>query len=356
MKTATIIAVMLVGFLAAGQCPGQPTDSLPEKYVKKVLIEAKWGDGPGEFGVDKEAGGIAPTCIFIDKNRNIYIVDVINAKIQIYRENGNIIKSLSYLIIDQKTGKNEKWHAFIPSSIALDGKGFIYLINSGYECIKYNKEKNTIKGAIIRQYDMKGNYKDYRKLPDIGHITNKDSGILQSEPLKLDFKDNKLVIYKSIGKTATHFLSVESGEMSNIITAGEEYWERKRYDKRETRLADKKENKWMYCLSNNDIKGGIELDLPFYNGSINLEHIDKNGNYYVKTGTVDSTKSIGALGYYAYYILKYSPAGKLLAIIEEPLSVWGRQGTIATWDEDNEIIYFLVNDENGIRLISNHKH
>jgi hypothetical protein len=95
MKTATIIAVMLVGFLAAGQCHGQPTDSLPEKYVKKVLIEAKWGDGPGEFGYYKNPPqDQGPHSFDVDIDGFIYIADYYNGKIKIYDNNGILYNTI----------------------------------------------------------------------------------------------------------------------------------------------------------------------------------------------------------------------------------------------------------------------
>ncbi len=75
-------------------------DDLPEKYVPKVIIEAKWGYGPGEFGLDlSSAPYTAPGGISVDDNGDIYILDNANGRIQRFDKNGkllNIFKVSSY--------------------------------------------------------------------------------------------------------------------------------------------------------------------------------------------------------------------------------------------------------------------
>ncbi|RKX64312.1 hypothetical protein DRP44_08515 [candidate division TA06 bacterium] len=75
-------------------------DTLPEKYVKKVIIDAKWGNGLGEFGINLNSDPItAPGGISIDKNGDIYIVDMANHRIQHFDRNGklsNIFKISAY--------------------------------------------------------------------------------------------------------------------------------------------------------------------------------------------------------------------------------------------------------------------
>jgi len=82
-------------FIAATLAHAQPADSLPEKYVKKVLIEAKWGDGPGEFqlGPFSEVRGFVSS-ITIDKEGIIYIADCYARKINIFNNNGNFLSDI----------------------------------------------------------------------------------------------------------------------------------------------------------------------------------------------------------------------------------------------------------------------
>jgi len=48
-------------------------DSLPGKYMKKVLIKAKWGDKPGEFKLEPiNETHEWKTFIVFDKGGNIY--------------------------------------------------------------------------------------------------------------------------------------------------------------------------------------------------------------------------------------------------------------------------------------------
>ena len=70
------------------------------EYVSKVIIEGKWGTGPGEFGLRVIFGGliepdpssiirkIFPMCVTLDSKENIYILDGINERIQVFDTEG----------------------------------------------------------------------------------------------------------------------------------------------------------------------------------------------------------------------------------------------------------------------------
>ncbi len=58
------------------------------KYTKKVLIDTKWGDKPGEFGMDLSVLH-GPLNLVIDKE-NIYIYDCGNRRIHKYDSGGNL--------------------------------------------------------------------------------------------------------------------------------------------------------------------------------------------------------------------------------------------------------------------------
>lgn len=77
------IGILFVVVVAATLVHAQPIDSLlipelqqaslPEKYTKKVLIEAKWGEGPGEFQLEPiNETHEWQTFIVLDKGGNIY--------------------------------------------------------------------------------------------------------------------------------------------------------------------------------------------------------------------------------------------------------------------------------------------
>ena len=86
-----ILTVLVLGFSVSLFSQVNP-DSLPEKYVKKVIIDAKWGDGPGEFGINISSDPIiAPGGISIDNNGDIYIMDNANGRIQRFNREGNLL-------------------------------------------------------------------------------------------------------------------------------------------------------------------------------------------------------------------------------------------------------------------------
>ena len=87
-----ILTVLVLGFSVSLFSQVNP-DSLPEKYVKKVIIDAKWGDGPGEFGIAKWSDPLeGPGPMTIDEEGNIYIADPGNFVIHKFDSSGRFIK------------------------------------------------------------------------------------------------------------------------------------------------------------------------------------------------------------------------------------------------------------------------
>jgi hypothetical protein len=110
MKKMILFAVSL---FAAGLLPAQEAstaaDQVPiEEYVPKVIIEGKWGTGPGEFGVawtyasdvnvpQDESGAIPPlypSSLAVNSEGEIYILDSVNNRIQKFTADGTFIKSI----------------------------------------------------------------------------------------------------------------------------------------------------------------------------------------------------------------------------------------------------------------------
>jgi hypothetical protein len=65
-----------------------------EKYVPKVIIDAKWGDGRGEFGVDAYKVNPGPRNLVVD-GENLYIYDWANCRIYKYDVMGKFKKILT---------------------------------------------------------------------------------------------------------------------------------------------------------------------------------------------------------------------------------------------------------------------
>jgi len=66
-----------------------------EEYVPKVIIEGKWGAGPGEFGrqVGYEDDDV-PSSLAVDSSGNIYVLDYVNNRIQKFSKEGKYLLSL----------------------------------------------------------------------------------------------------------------------------------------------------------------------------------------------------------------------------------------------------------------------
>ncbi len=132
-----------------------------EEYVPEVIIEAKWGTNEGEFGF--QGGGTSfgeydtrylPDSMAVDSKGNIYILDLINNRIQKFNNEGKYIKSISVKswlgYISGKSGRpadlNKPFEnisevneidpiKYRGVNIALDGEDNLY-----YYCIrKYDK-------------------------------------------------------------------------------------------------------------------------------------------------------------------------------------------------------------------------
>ncbi|NLH38988.1 MAG: hypothetical protein GX445_02875 [Elusimicrobia bacterium] len=70
------------------------------EYKPRVIIEGKWGDGPGEFGtwgdiMNSEMIEYQPNSLSVDSKGNIYILDLVNERIQKFDSNGKYLKSIS---------------------------------------------------------------------------------------------------------------------------------------------------------------------------------------------------------------------------------------------------------------------
>lgn len=102
-----------------------------EEYVPKVVIEGKWGTGPGEFGVawtyasdvnspQEESGEIPPilpSSLAINSKGDVYILDTVNNRIQKFNMEGKYLKSIE---VESYNGKEQPiWYGIIKTS---DGK------------------------------------------------------------------------------------------------------------------------------------------------------------------------------------------------------------------------------------------
>ncbi|MCK4420234.1 YARHG domain-containing protein [candidate division WOR-3 bacterium] len=138
---------------------GRPGNT-EEKYVKKVIIEAKWGSGPGEFALEPLPESYEfTTCFTVGTNGNVYIVDPNNVKINVYSQNGNFLKNIPISDEFHTVYAGEKIASV--AGIGVDSKGGIYLgIANGTSFGLSRDEKVMVridrKGKIIEKFVFKG--------------------------------------------------------------------------------------------------------------------------------------------------------------------------------------------------------
>jgi hypothetical protein len=106
-----IIAGLIITLLpcaALAQKPSTAADQVPiEEYVPRVIIEGKWGTGPGEFGRQGDFDyDLKPESLAVDSKGNIYILDFVNNRIQKYSSNGKHLKDIP---IDGLKGPVQCW-------------------------------------------------------------------------------------------------------------------------------------------------------------------------------------------------------------------------------------------------------
>lgn len=129
-----------------------------EEYVPKVIIEGKWGSNPGEFGVagvtlddfnpiSPTMTPVYPSSLAINKMGQIYILDIVNNRIQKFSEDGKFIKEIP---VESWTGYvlNPKveglWESKITGiNIVIDSKDTLYYY---LKRIKDGKETGEVWG------------------------------------------------------------------------------------------------------------------------------------------------------------------------------------------------------------------
>ncbi len=102
-----------------------------QTYTPQVIINAPWGNKPGEFGLYDpyrgnpdayDQGPIqGPSTFTITPNGDIYIVDTFNHRLQIFTQDGSFISSFS--LLERGSGRAE--------DITVDVNGNVYLLQLG---------------------------------------------------------------------------------------------------------------------------------------------------------------------------------------------------------------------------------
>ena len=183
------------------------SDSLKEKYIPKVIINAKWGDGPGEFGIIHDPYELSPgPCGLTVKNERIYLWDGVHYRINVYSLAGSFLYSIEL--------KNYKYDiGFIASggtALEMDDEGNFYLL--GYD--------SPSGGSKILKFDSTGNFvKELCKSP----IDEEEEAKIESLPFPYE-KQRKLFAsllqdYYSKGEDPPHWLKAKYDTLDSLARA-----------------------------------------------------------------------------------------------------------------------------------------
>ena len=117
----------------------------------EIIVRGKWGDMPGEFGIQREGLRPGPSSFDVDYSGNIYVLDDVNNRIQMFDSNGNFVKEIKHERFGRTHDIALGEYIYIASeevvllitpdkgiidSISLLGvKGIIYNIKFGYDSL-----------------------------------------------------------------------------------------------------------------------------------------------------------------------------------------------------------------------------
>ena len=95
-----ILALGTLAFvMALIMAVGATAQAEMEQYESEVILSLPWGSGPNEIGYAKEgpedAEGLryGPTAIDVDQDGNIYIYDMVNSRVKVFDQKGNLLKN-----------------------------------------------------------------------------------------------------------------------------------------------------------------------------------------------------------------------------------------------------------------------
>lgn len=317
-----VIGILFVAVIAATWVHAQQ-DSLPEKYNKKVLLEAKWGDGPGEFKLEIGEYPYGPGAFVIDDQGNIYMANI--DRIHKFGKEGRFIKTIPVAVFGAE------------GTFGVDNDGNIYIA----EVMQTAKTQDSLGMRLIKQYDATG------KLLRVHHI--------MVDMTSLGAK------YGYMAANIGQFPEVKNGEI--LIPNGKKEYVIGRVDKAYSKSEQKireKELKFRYEVSRKREKYYLEIETKDKSPSKqlltpiinkigkkvylgNCIGIDRYGNGFIfaTIGKVGERK--------AFETWKFNADGKLLSRIplghrgEDYIGSSGHRREVI--DEEGNIYYLLASKD-----------
>ena len=205
-KTYVFVLMLVLNFYLSASS----MDSLPETYVPTVIIEADWGDGPGEYGMNIYSSPTSgPGGFVLDEEENIYILDSCNGRIHKYDSNGNFIRSIDLI--------GEGIFRFTVDNNIIYGVVF-----TGLDPVKKIKMIDAVTGEIINTLEILLPESNYYSM----YVGNEEGNIIISKResnynLYIENEEGNIIISKL---ESYHSLDIENEE-GNIIISRPKYEE-----------------------------------------------------------------------------------------------------------------------------------
>jgi len=137
------------------------TEQELEEYVPKIIIKAKWGTKPGEFGIPPKGTAKryhCPSALTVDSNGNIYVLDRWNQRIQEFTQNGKFKREIK---IKTNLLKGE-YFRFHEKGVAIDKDGYIYCeFSIGKDIgriVDDRLQKFSPSGKLVKEFSYPGEW------------------------------------------------------------------------------------------------------------------------------------------------------------------------------------------------------
>jgi len=193
MKRIVLKNLLIIIFLFSNKIFSQAISNqsvITEEYVPKVIIEGKWGTNAGEFGVQEcetDPFCYKPESIAVNSKGEIYVLDLVNNRIQKFNNDGEYILSIP---VDSFIGDIKK---YIPRETLLK----IYE-EIGKEYLNDDEYKEQLKNrGVAETNDILGRPKIIpNKVKGINIVVD-DSDVLYYYCKKIKEKKGEVWVFKN---------------------------------------------------------------------------------------------------------------------------------------------------------------
>jgi hypothetical protein len=279
-----------------------------KRVKKEIIVKGLVGSADGEVELKPyEHPSLVPSTIAIDSNGNIYLADPANERIQKFDKTGKFMSKIKF-IIDMERYKNIKRYDYYPVGDYIRGEIIIIDMATDKDDNLYIVSRPLLK---IDKYSPDGKFLQSIDLHQKDICWNKKKGwfncVMNIEGLIIDVAGNiylqgegELIKFSPIG-----IIEKKWGTMPPIFfldNNGNLYWS--------------KEGIWEKYDSSGNMVGAVECEKPYFrlekDGCYYPRFIDKNGLlYFYKSGSPSTKGLIVFKGdqqgkRYGEYIIPYS--------------------------------------------------